>query len=102
MHPADSGLGDVAGASPLRLTGRPATRARILLVEDDQVALRVLENLFLADGFAISTAMNGEEALIEARRVLPDIVLTDLLMEPMGGVELLTCLHELDANLGAS
>jgi len=74
-------------------------RARVLLVDDDESSLRALEKLLRAEGFATSTATDGEAALAEARRALPDVVLTDLHMPRMGGVELCTRLKELDDDL---
>jgi PAS domain S-box-containing protein len=79
--------------------GKTATRARVLVVDDDEDALRALEKLLRAEGFATSTALDGEAALAEAKRALPDVVLTDLHMPRMGGVELCARLHEIDDDL---
>jgi DNA-binding NtrC family response regulator len=77
----------------------PATRARILVVDDDDVARRALEKLLRAEGFATVAAADGEAALAEAKRALPDVVLTDLQMPGMDGVELCKHLHEIDHDL---
>jgi DNA-binding NtrC family response regulator len=69
------------------------------VVDDDEDALRALEKLLRAEGFATSTALDGEAALAEAKRALPDVVLTDLHMPRMGGVELCARLHEIDDDL---
>ena len=74
-------------------------RARVLLVDDDESSLRALEKLLRAEGFATSTAPDGEAALAEARRALPDVVLTDLHMPRMDGVELCTRLNTTALNL---
>ena len=58
-----------------------------------------LERLLRAEGFVVSAASNGAEALEVAAATHPDVVLTDLQMEPMGGVELCRRLHELDRDL---
>lgn len=76
-----------------------ATRARILVVDDDKVARDVLEKLLGGDGFAISTAASGEAALAEAARSLPDVVLTDLQMPGIDGIELCRRLRQIDGNL---
>jgi PAS domain S-box-containing protein len=78
---------------------RAATRARVLVVDDDESLRRGLEKLLAAEGFSVSTAPDGEAALAEARRALPDVVLTDLHMPRMDGVELCTRLHEIDEDL---
>ena len=77
---------------------RPA-RARILLVDDDIAARRALEKLLVSDGYAVTTASNGEIALAEAVREAPDLVLTDLEMPKMGDIALCEHLHELDRAL---
>src|ERR1700691_2985716 len=59
-------------------------RVRILVVDDDEDARDALEDLLRDDGFTTSTAPDGEAALAEAGRALPDVVLTDLEMHPMG------------------
>jgi PAS domain S-box-containing protein len=69
------------------------------VVEDDEVAGRALEKLLRADGFTAVVVGGGEAALVEARRALPAVVLTDLRMQPMGGLELCKRLHELDHDL---
>ena len=73
--------------------------ARILVVDDDAAARRGLEKLLRSEGFAVSTAASGEEAIADAEDVLPDVVLTDLEMPGMDGSELCRRLHELDADL---
>ncbi len=73
--------------------------ARILVVDDDESARAALEKLLHADGFVTSTAPDGEAALAEARRVLPDLVLTDLHMPRMNGVELCERVHEIDRDI---
>src|ERR1019366_10745883 len=87
------------GADRAHDRGKVATRARVLVVDDDENALQALEKLLRGKGFATSIAPDGEAALAEARRALPDIVLTDLHMPRMGGVELCTRLHDIDDDL---
>jgi len=89
----------LARVDPTRGREEGTTRARVLVVDDDENALRALEKLLRAEGFATSTAPDGEAALAEARRALPDVVLTDLHMPRMDGLELCTRLHEIDDDL---
>jgi len=79
--------------------GKTATRARVLVVDDDESARQALERLLRDEGFATACASDGEEALAEAGSVLPDVVLTDLHMPRMDGVELCTRLHEIDGDM---
>ena len=78
---------------------KTASRARILLVDDDESAGGALEALLRADGFSVSFVPDGETAVAEARRTLPDVVLTDLHMPTMDGVSLCKRLHEMDGDL---
>ena len=80
-------------------TAPPVTRARILLVDDDESARGALAKLLSSDGYAVTAVSNGEAALASARRSLPDVVLTDLEMPKMDGVSLCEHLHELDGVL---
>jgi len=70
-------------------------RARILVVDDDEIALRGMEKLLSMDGFAVAAVADGEAALVEASRLRPDIVLTDLHMPGIDGAELCRRLHQI-------
>ena len=62
---------------------------RILLV-DDEPGIRKVLSITLADsGHSVTTAENGEDALHRFREQRPDIVLTDIKMPDMDGIELL-------------
>jgi PAS domain S-box-containing protein len=71
----------------------------MLVVSDDQTFLGALERLLDAEGLATVVATDGEAALVEAGRSLPDVVLVDLQMAGMAGVELCRRLHDLDGSL---
>jgi PAS domain S-box-containing protein len=71
----------------------------VLVVDDDELARVALANLLRGDGFVVSTAASGEAALAEANRALPDVVLTDLQMPGIDGVELCQRLHQIDRDL---
>jgi PAS domain S-box-containing protein len=91
-----------SGVVPIARARGPADagiRQRVLVVEDDQVALVALEGLLRAEGFEVSAASDGEAGLAEASRALPDVVLTDLRMPGVHGVELCRRLQEIDQDL---
>jgi len=71
-------------------------KIKVLIVEDDQMLLRALISKLEQDGFAISQATSGTEALETAKSELPDIILLDLLLPFMNGFEVLSNL-KLDA-----
>jgi len=70
--------------------------ARILIV-DDELSVRVsLEEWFREDGFAVETAEDGAGALRAMDRGPYDIVLLDLKMPGMDGIEVQTRIHDID------
>ncbi|HEY6445840.1 MAG TPA: response regulator [Acidobacteriaceae bacterium] len=68
------------------VTGR--TRVRVLVVDDERLIARTVASILNVNGFEAVEAFSGEEALEKARALKPDIVLTDVLMPRMTGVEL--------------
>lgn len=66
----------------------PGTRARILIVDDDPSLLDVLEAQLTTLGYEVLTARSGEAALQLADTSAPDLVLTDVNMGTMSGIEL--------------
>ena len=91
------GVGDLLG-KPLpqdRLTAmlehyRKETSLRpVLVVEDDEAARDLLQRILISEGWSVTTAANGQEALQRLTESLPGLILLDLLMPEMGGIELL-------------
>jgi DNA-binding response OmpR family regulator len=61
---------------------------RILIVDDEADTLDVLDRLFTLEGFEVELADNAESALALAVAAPPDVVVTDLMMPGMDGLEL--------------
>lgn len=68
---------------------RPAPEATILVVDDEPELCRALSKLLSRNGYEVLTAGNGEEALQALRRQEVHLVLSDLQMPRMGGLDLL-------------
>ncbi len=68
-------------------------KARVLVVDDDATGREGLDRLLRIGGFDVDAAADAREALELAARTAPDIVVTDLRMPGMGGVELLLALR---------
>src|SRR5262249_22470617 len=65
------------------------TSARIMIVDDDPQIRRVLRTALVAQGYEVVDARNGEEALEKLREEKQDLVILDMNMPGMGGLE--TC-----------
>ncbi len=73
----------------LRSRGGAAPARPILVVEDDVSTLEVIVELLKAYGYAVSTAMDGEQARVSVAQFLPELVILDLVLPKMSGFELL-------------
>src|SRR3954469_6314782 len=66
---------------------------KILLIEDDRSTASALEKVLKADGYDVSLAGRGDEGLAQARSEAFDLVITDLRLPGMGGLDLIANLH---------
>jgi two-component system phosphate regulon response regulator PhoB len=64
----------------------------VLVVEDDPTILQLLEVNFEMEGFIVLRAEDGEQGLAVARESRPDVVVSDVMMPKMSGLELLRAL----------
>jgi len=70
--------------------------AKLLLVEDDNNLREIYEARLSAEGYDITTAQNGEEALSVAKSVHPDLIISDVMMPRISGFEMLDILRNTD------
>jgi len=77
----------------------PMTHERVLIVEDEENERSGLAELVSSWGFRAETARDGVEGLEKAKQWSPSIVITDLKMPRMGGIELLERLAEQDQTI---
>lgn len=80
------------------IVGYSGRRRHILIVDDRWENRAVIVNLLSPLGFAIVEAKNGQDGLDKMRENLPDLVITDLSMPVMDGLEMLKQLRN-DSNL---
>src|SRR5438128_227093 len=91
----------VSGSNPAKReralfsTCRPTTmlelmddKKKILVVDDEAQIIRVLRHILNAHGYAVQAAEDGEAALEAFREWQPDLILTDLQMPNVDGLEL--------------
>lgn len=60
--------------------------AKVMIVDDEPQARRVLRSALISRGFEVTDARTGEEALESLRSEIPDVILLDLTMPGMGGL----------------
>ena len=65
-----------------------AHRPRVLVVDDDPLSRKGLEQALASSGYDVDTAADGQEALVKARAHRPDVVVTDWQMPRMDGLTL--------------
>ena len=68
----------------------------LLIADDDRVIRRTYAALFAAEGFAVRTAKDGEEALALFRERIPDVVLLDVMMPKTNGIATCERIRRLD------
>ena len=97
--------GGPRGAQNVKMTQEPAVKApkataeRVLIVEDDPAARVGLEQLVKSWGFVAESAGDGHEALEKVTTFRPAIVISDLVMPGMDGLELLRTLGQQGADV---
>jgi len=65
----------------------------VLVVDDDPVILRLLQVNFELEGISVATAVDGEEGLNMVQSDPPDLVISDIMMPKVNGLELLAALR---------
>ncbi len=67
-------------------------REEILVVDDEPNILKVIEDILTDEGYRVRTAHSGEEALAEVKRSSPDLVILDIWLPGMDGLQTLDVL----------
>jgi two-component system NtrC family sensor kinase len=71
---------------------------KILIIDDEEANVRVLAMSLRSDGYEVLTAYSGEEGLAVYAEKSPDLVLTDIKMPGMDGIEVLKKIKAMDAD----
>ena len=72
-----------------------ASNYRILLADDEPDILDFLSYNLIKEGFQVFTAKDGVEAVKEAKRIVPHIIILDVMMPNMDGIEACTEIHKI-------
>ena len=70
------------------MSNNTSDRGRVLIVDDDRKILDLLVELLQLEGYEIATAIDGSQALDLAISFDPDVVVSDVVMPEVGGLEL--------------
>lgn len=74
--------------------GKPGKSQHVLVVDDEPVNVTVLETHLKAAGYRVTTASDGYHALERIKEEIPDVLLLDLMMPRMSGLEVCRTLRE--------
>ncbi len=72
------------------------SQPRILIIEDERGLIQSLEWYFKREGYETIVATDGQEGLTKAQTLLPDLVLLDLMLPTMSGLEVCSQLRSFD------
>ena len=73
---------------------------RVLIVDDEPHAVELLSEFLTGKGYQVLTASNGDEALCKVKEERPHLVLLDVCMPKMSGLEVLRRVREIDQEVG--
>ena len=73
----------------------------ILLVDDEKVILKTLARDLQGEGFTVTTANSGEEAIVTLKKQHFDLIITDLIMGGLDGIQVLQEAKKIDPELPA-
>ena len=71
---------------------------RILVIDDEPQIRRIMRETLISAGYEVDDAKNGEDGLLKVREFRPDLVLLDINMPDMGGIEVCRAIRT-DSNI---
>ncbi len=74
-----------------------APRGTVLVVDDSPTETRIFVTALVRAGFRVETASDGEQGVELARRLLPDLILMDVIMPVLNGFQATRILHRDEA-----
>src|SRR5262245_60840776 len=77
----------------------PQTQGRVLLVDDEPQILRAYTRLLVRAGYSVENAQNGKEATELLEKQSFDVILSDISMPGMNGLDLLRAVRERDLDV---
>ncbi len=74
--------------------------ARVLVVDDEPDAVELLQEFLTSKGYEVLTASKGEEALRKVKEERPHLILLDVRMPGMNGLDVLRQVRQFDQEVG--
>src|SRR5690348_14785626 len=85
---AESSRTESARAEAVRVeSDRTMSGERVLVVDDEPIVTEVVQRYLIREGYKVSVAADGRAALKEAREGAPDLVVLDLMLPEIDGLE---------------
>lgn len=72
---------------------------KVLLIDDDELVLYALKKYLERKGFEVETLSSGQKAVKKYESFKPDIIVSDIIMPDVEGIELITTIRSIDANI---
>src|SRR5205085_10066619 len=69
-------------------------KINILVVEDEPVTLALITRRLEAEGYDVTTAEEGEQAIVKIRERIPDLVILDIMLPVLDGLQTLRFIKE--------
>ncbi len=73
---------------------------KMLVVDDEEYICEILHEFLSLQGYQVDTAANGEDALKKYEADRPEVVLLDIRMPGIGGIDILRRIKEIDSRVG--
>lgn len=71
----------------------------ILIAEDDELILRTIEHKLLKEGYDVILSRNGKEAIEHIKNSEVDLIITDIMMPFVSGIEILSALNLMEKKI---
>ena len=65
----------------------PTAPKKILVVDDDKAVITLLESLLSGQGYKVSAANDGLDAMVQVRNNIPDLIILDIMMPELNGYD---------------
>ena len=72
---------------------------KVLLIDDDELVVYALNKYLSRKGFEVITLNSGKKAIATYKSFQPDIIITDIIMPEVEGIELISEIRRIDTNI---